>query len=476
MLGRRLLGNSLSILVTRLTQSIATFVLSASIARILGPYELGQYLLAFGYYFIFMSLASQGFKVLFTRELSRNPDETPTYLVSGTLLQLFFCFVGYAMLAGIIFSLPYKPDTSMVCYVMGLAIFPFAISNITESVFQAKEKMYLITISTVPIYILRLVVMIWAMQSGYGVVDLAFITVMSEVLILLIEWGLVLRLVTPKWKISWEFIWTAIKSVRTFIAIEGVAVINTRMQLLILSLLGGEVVVGLYGSIVQLMQPFDILSSSLTVGVFPSMTKTVALGLRKQRQLSERIIEMLCFVALPLTTGVFFFGRDLLDLVYQKSDFTTAAIPLCIVSVGLIASSFSRPLSYVLVANHFEKINMREVLTTTVTASVMGFFLVSRFGLMGAAISVLLMRLSSVTQYVYAVCVNLFSVRFWRIIRRPLLTSTLMVFVFWLLKHSGSNIWVVLAVSVSIYALLLGALVVLNLGGPRVAYAKLLQR
>jgi len=225
-----------------------------------------------------------------------------------------------------------------------------------------------------------------------------------------------------------------------------------------------------------LMQPFDILSSSLTVGVFPSMTKTVALGLRKQRQLSERIIEMLCFVALPITTGVFFFGRDLLDLVYQKSDFTTAAIPLCIVSVGLIASSFSRPLSYLLVANHFEKINMREVLTTTFTASVMGFFLVSRFGLMGAAISVLLMRLSSVAQYVYAVCANLFSVRFWRIIRRPLLVSTLMVFVLWLLKNSGSNIWVVLAVSISIYALLLGSLVVLNLGGPRVAYAKLLQR
>ncbi len=476
MLGRRLLGNSLSILVTRLTQSIATFVLSASIARVLGPYELGQYLLAFSYYFIFMSLASQGFKVLFTRELSRNPEETPTYLVSGTLLQLFFCFVGYAMLAGLIFILPYKADTSMVCYVMGLAIFPFAISNITESVFQAKEKMYLITISTVPIYILRLVVMIWAMRAGYGVIDLAFITVISEVLILLIEWGLVLRMVTPKWKISWEFIQTALKSVRTFIAIEGVAVINTRMQLMILSLLGGEIVVGLYGSIVQLMQPFDILSSSLTVGVFPSMTKTVGLGLRKQRQLSERIIEMLCFVALPITIGMPFFGGDLLALVYQKSDFSAATIPLCIVSVGLIASSFSRPLSYLLVANHFEKINMREVLTTTVTASILGVFLVSKFGLLGAAISVLLMRLSSCAQYLYAVCVNLFSLRVWRILRRPLLINGLMLLVFWFLKSSSSNIAVVLLVSTSIYALLLGSLIVFNLGGPKVAYAKFLQR
>ena len=95
-LGRRkLVGNSLAMLSNRLTQSIATFVLTAAIARLLGPETLGQYLLAFSYYFIFVGIVSEGVKTLFTRELSRHPAETPAFLVSGSLLQLL-CSVWWA--------------------------------------------------------------------------------------------------------------------------------------------------------------------------------------------------------------------------------------------------------------------------------------------------------------------------------------------------------------------------------------------
>ncbi|GAB4141385.1 MAG: hypothetical protein Fur0046_17340 [Cyanobacteria bacterium J069] len=476
MMGKRLLGNSFSIFATRLTQSITTFALSAFIARILGAYELGQYLLAFGYYFIFMSLASQGFKVLFTRELSRNPEQTPTYLVSGTLLQILFSTIAYIALVVTIYLLPYQDDTTVVCYVMGLAIFPFSLSNITESIFQSKEKMYLITLSTVPIYILRLPLMVWVMQSGYGVIGLCMTMVFSELLILLVQWAILLQSVIPVWTVDRRFIRTSIQSVRTFVAIEGVSVVNGRMQILILSLLGGEIVVGLYGAIMQLMQPFDILSTSLTVGVFPSMSKAVDLGRRKQRQLAETSIEMLLMVSLPLVMALIFFGRELLDVVYYRPDFGSAALPLAIVSLGLIASSFIRPLSYLLVANHLEHINMREVIVTTVLTGITGVILISQFQLMGAAVCVLMMRFISLGQYVYGVSFNLFSIRFWKSIRRPLLVTGQMTLVFWILENSTQDIFVITAISTVIYGLLVGTLVAFQAGGFRVVYTKLLQR
>ncbi len=116
---RLLLTNSLSMLVNRLIQSIATFVLTASIARTLGAYELGQYLLAFSYYFIFVTIASQGLKTLCTRELSRNPQEMPIYLGSGVFLQMLLSIASYMAMVFFVFVLPYNPDTSMVCYIMG---------------------------------------------------------------------------------------------------------------------------------------------------------------------------------------------------------------------------------------------------------------------------------------------------------------------------------------------------------------------
>ncbi len=146
-------------IVNRLVQSITTFVLTAAIARNLGAEAIGQYLLAYSYYFIFVGIASQGLKIFFARELAREPQKTSVYLMSGTWLQLIFSLVSYGGLVIVVFLLPYSSKTSTLCYIMGLTIIPFALSNVTEAIFQAKEKMHLIAIATVPVYVLRLIIM-----------------------------------------------------------------------------------------------------------------------------------------------------------------------------------------------------------------------------------------------------------------------------------------------------------------------------
>lgn len=472
---RRLLGNSLALLANRLTQSITAFVLVAAIARILGPYELGQYMLAFSYYFVFMTITSQGLKTLFTRELAVNPSETPVYLVSGTLLQLIFSLIGYVVLAIVVFVLPYSADTSMVCYVMGLAIIPFSLSNITEAIFQAQEKMYLIAISTVPVYILRILVMIWAMNLKYDVSVLSAILAISEALILLIEWGLIVRLVKPKWKINWEFVWGTTKASRTFMAIEGMAVLKERMQVLILSLLGGEVVVGLFGGITQLMQPFQIISYSLVIAVFPGMSKAVALGREKQRQIAGSLVEVLLCVALPFIVGLLFIGRGLLVLLYRDPSFANAAFALNIVSLGLITSSLSRPLSYALVANGFERINLMEVSFSTVIGGLLSVVLVSKYQLNGAALALLSLQVIACIIYVYYVYKHLFALQIWRTIRRPALISILMVAVFLFLQRFSQDTVTIMLIASAAYTLIVSILGVYALGGPGAVSAKLLR-
>ncbi|MBW4493464.1 MAG: oligosaccharide flippase family protein [Oscillatoria princeps RMCB-10] len=444
--------------VNRLAQSLTSFVLFASIARILGPYELGQYLLAFTYYFIFMSVAAQGFKTLFTRELSRHPQETPVYLVSGTLLQLLFSLTGYALLVAVVFALPYSSDTSTVCYVMGLAIVPFSLSNVTEAIFQAQEKMHPIAAITVPVYILRVGVMIWAMKLNFGVSFMAGIFVLSEFVILLIEWGLLARTVKPKWHINWEFIWQTVRAARTLVAIEGVAALSGRMQVLILSLLGGEVVVGLFGGVAQLMQPFEILAQSVVLAVFPSLSKAVTLGKEKQRHLVESIAEILLCVALPLLLGLYFIGGNLLIFIYRDPSFAEATAALKVVALGLVAVSFIRPLSSLLVASGLERVNLREVSVTNVLGGLLSVVLVSQYQLIGAAIAALLMNISACSQYMYAVRTRLFSLDLWRILRRPVLISVFMLAVFLILQEISQNILLTAVAASLAYLLLIGVL------------------
>lgn len=472
---RRLISNSLAMLINRLVQSIATFVLSAAIARLLGADALGQYLLAYSYYYIFVTLSSQGLKTLFTRELARNVEETPTYLVSGMFLQLLFSLVAYIALVTFVFIMPYSDDTSMMCYIMGLTVVPFALSNITEAIFMAQEKMHLIAFTTVPIYILRTFMMLAAMHFKYGIESIAAIFVVSETLILVVQCLLVIRFVQPEWKIKGGFLRDTVRGVSTFFAIEGAAVIGNYLEVIILSLLGSELLLGFYGGVAQLLQPFLIIANSVILAMFPAMSRTVDQGLDEQKRITENLIEMLMLIALPLLVGILFMGSELLTLVYGAS-FAQATLALQISALALILMPFSRVLSYLLVANGFEKVNLQEVTVTTSVGGLIGVVLISQFKLLGAAAMFFVKTVIGSVQFIYGVYSRLFALNLGRVFARPLLVSLLMAALFWVLKQSNLEVWVILSIATAAYGLVVTPIGVFMLGGPRVMYTMLLNK
>jgi O-antigen/teichoic acid export membrane protein len=461
----RLLSNSLAMLVNRLTQGIATFILNATIAQTLGATALGQYLLAMNYYFIFVNLSSQGLKTLFTRELALNPEIAPIYLVSGTLLQLVFGIIAYIALSTGIFLLPYSDETSLLCYVMGAMIIPFALSNITEAIFQAQEKMHLIAFSTVPIYIIRLLIIISILNWHYHLKYVAITLIASESLILLIQWLFLLRFLKPKWQIDKDFIWRTIHSSKTFFALEGMGIIASRIDILILSLLGNEKLVGIYGAICQLLQPYDIVASSLALATFPSMSKAVSEGKAKQIQVSENTIEILLCISLPFLVGMFFIGDRLLLFVYKDPSFSSQAIILHIISLSLITGAFSRPFNFLLIANGLEKLNLIEVAITTVVGGLTGIVLISQFQLMGAAFMSLAIGFTNFSVMMFFVYTRLFHLRLLKIFRRPLLISFLMSIVFLVLDRTSLDFLLTISLATGAYVVFAGLLIPRKSGG-----------
>ncbi|MBC1239480.1 oligosaccharide flippase family protein [Nostoc sp. 2RC] len=472
---RKLISNSLSMVINRLTQSITAFVLTASIARTLGAEALGQYLLAFTYYFIFVNIASQGLKTLFTREIAREPEKTSLYLISGTWLQLIFSCFSYVVLVIIVFLLPYTSETSTACYIMGLTIIPFSLSNITEAIFQAKEKMHLIALATVPVYVMRLFIMLWSMQRNYGVDYLAAILVISESIILAIEWILITKFVKTKLQIDKAFVWKTLKNARTFFAIEGLAVVNARIQILILSLLGSEFVIGVYGGIMQLFQPFLIVANSIGIALFPRLSKAVNEGRDKQRNIIEKCIEILLTIGLPLCVGLLFIGKNLLILIYNPS-FSQGSLALSIIAISLIFLPFNQSLSFLLVANGFEIVNLRQVAINTILGSLLGLILVSQYNLLGAAIMALLMSFIAFSQYIYFTYTLVFPLNLWKIIRNPLIISVLMAIVFIVLETINLNLLLTMAIATCCYILFVSLLSIHALGKIPIAWEKIVKK
>jgi O-antigen/teichoic acid export membrane protein len=371
--------------------------------------------------------------------------------------------------------MPYSKDTSTVCYIMGLTIVPFALSNVTEAIFLAHEKMHLIAVTTVPIYILRLFAMLAAMYFKYGIEYVAVIFVVSEALILLIQWLCILRFVKPEWKIQHSFIRDTVREVRTLFAIEGVAVISSRLDVVILSIVGSELLLGFYGGVVQLLQPFFIIATSLVITMFPAMSRTADQGRNEQRRIIGNLIEMLMLIALPFLVSILFVGQDVLTLVYGAG-FAQATLALQISALSLLLLPFSRALSYLLVARGFEQVNLREVAVTTAIGGGIGIVLISQFQLLGAAAMVVAKEVIAASQYIFATYHRLFALDLGRIFARPLLVSLLMIPLFWGLKQSKFETWMILLIATVAYGIFVGAIGVFVLGIPHRIYAKLLNK
>jgi O-antigen/teichoic acid export membrane protein len=348
---------------------------------------------------------------------------------------------------------------------MGLAIIPFSLSNVTEAVFQAQQRMHLIAASTVPIYILRLLFMLLTIHRGIN--HLTSTIVISECLVLIIEWILLTRTIKPIWKIKPDFMWRTLRESRTFFAIEGAAIINDRLQLLILSVFGNELLVGLYGSIAQLMQPLSIVGNSITLAIFPEMSKTIELGSDKQRQLTESILEILLCISLPFMVGIFYFGEDLLTFIYGKSRFHEAAIALSFTALTLPLFPFSRVLSYVLVANGLEKVNLIEVISTTLFGGLTGILLIPKYQLLGAVAVDLTMMLVSFSLYTFTVYKNLFLINPLKVFYHPVLISILIALECYMLKQININFPSILVITISSYFVIIGLLGVHIFGGYR---------
>jgi O-antigen/teichoic acid export membrane protein len=465
---KKLLINSLSLLANRLVQGVSTFVLTTFIARSLGADELGKYILAISYYYIFVTFFGLGLRTLFIRELSRDGVRTPVYLVSGTALQFLLSITAYLLLFVVVSLMPYDAETKTICILMGLSVIPFALSNITEAIFQAQERMHLITLSTVPIYLLRVGAMIWTVKNitAYPIEWVSVIMVASEAIILILQWLLILGSVKPQWRIEPKFMVTAFHGAKTFFAIDGAGILASKLDILFISLLGSPVFVGIYGAIRQLMQPVEIISSTLCSALFPRLSKAVTLGRREQRRTIEKFLELLFLILLPLIpTFLFQYGRDILVFVYKNPEFAQGDTALKITTISMILYPLSRLLYYVLLSNNLEKYNLIEVVITTMFGGLAGILLISKYQLIGAACMGVAMACCTCGVMSYGIQTHLFRIRLGRVLVRPVLIAGLISLVLFLLQQTKLDLWLNLAIATVVYGAIAAIILVNDMGG-----------
>lgn len=468
---RRLVGNFASLFSSEVVSRATTFVLYTLVSRTLGAFAFGQLSLALTLFFIFQVFAGAGLRMLVTREVARDRTKTDQVLVNGSAIVVVCSLLSLIGLLLFVRLMGYSRETASVVLLVALGVLPFSLSTINEAVFQAWERMSYIARANVPVHVAKVGLAFLLLWQGYGLFELILLLLASHGIILALEWWLMLRHITrPRVRINLHVCMSMVRATSPFLGMTAVVAINTSLDLLLLSKLATETDVGFYNAALQLIAIMIVVYQNIVLSVFPEMCRRFAAGVQGLKQISEHVLELLLAIALPATVGLSFLAEAAFLLLYGNADFLQASPGLRVLAWTLPLWASTHVLGRALVAGLREKVTLRIAVLTTILKLAFGLILISRFGLLGAAVSALLSAIvDSALHYVSAYRL-LFRLPVAKLAWKPALASACMAAYLALLGNRSVLFTVVSAGAV--YAVILMGLMIWSNGGPRRLKAK----
>lgn len=463
---RHVITNTLSLVTNDMVNRAITFVVYALIARYLGPYEFGQMSLTLTIFYLLQSLAPVGLKILLVREVARHKDRSGEYLVNGSLVALISSVLALMLMGIFLAAMHYSTDTVMIIIVISVGLVPYSVSAVCEALLQSHEQIRFITMANVPVSIFRGVAAFFLLANGFSLLWIGILFIVTFTATLIFEWILAARFVSkPVWKIDRALFWDIGRSSVTFLGLQTVIALTGSILTLFLSKSAGEVEVGLFNAANQMMAPILLVSQSTVMSLFPRMCQRFETGPDGFKQITEKLLEILLLLTLPLTVGLFFFAKPALLLLYKKEAFTQSALILQIMVWILIFRAITSVLGRVLMASQKERILLNIMIFEAALSLALSFWMINTWKGIGAAYVSIIVGLVDLTLHVFYCWKVVGRIRYEGAFWKALIASAVMSL--WLIYavNSSMNIWLNILIASVIFVFSWFILAVVETGG-----------
>ncbi len=386
--------NAAAVLASDVVNRATTFLLYALVARYLGIFQFGQMSLALTLFCTFQVLSAAGVKMLITREVAKDRTRTGTFAVTGSLVVIAASILSFGLLALFVRLMQYSPSTKSIILLLGLALLPFSLSAVCEVVFLGGERMHLIAYANVPMNTVKVAVAFLMLHEGYDLYALMILAVVAQTAVVIVEWLLLFRLtIRPRIGADVPFALALIKSATPFLGMDTIIALMASVNIVLLSRMAGERGTGLYNAATQVLVPANLLCQSIVLSAFPALCKRFEPSFRQARLISERLLALLLAIALPATVGLLFLSNSVLVFLYGKKGFQSAGMAVRVMAGTIILTAITSVLTQVLLAAGRERLTFRIVAIDLLVSLVLGIILIREFGLIGAALSMLLTKI-----------------------------------------------------------------------------------
>lgn len=328
--------NTLFLSASQLIARTIGFFYFVFLARRLGVENFGIYTFTLAFVYNFLPVADFGIERLILRDISRNPPRAKLYFARLLPLRLFLGILGYLGILGAAIILGQPRQEVLYLAVLGLGLIPYNLTYLVAALQNARERMEYMAAANIAIIVLTAVfgfLFVWLKLS------LAWILLAYFLANFLVCLGFLGRLgklgLLVKFEADWNF-WKKILSQSWVFAILTIlAVFYLRFSLILVGILKGSYLTGIYGSAFKFIDAGILIPQSLALALFPLSSRLFADNKNKLRNIYKKSI-LILFLGGLAAGAVMFFGSNLIIPLVYGSQYSQAAPVFSILGISMI--------------------------------------------------------------------------------------------------------------------------------------------
>lgn len=306
---------SVSLLSQIFSYIFAFFALTYS-ARYLGLEGFGILSVALAFTGIFTVFLDLGLNTLTVREIARYNSLAKEYTANSMFLRIFLAIITLGVIFVITKIINYNQETTIIIIIIAASMILYNFSNVFFSIFQALEKLEYISIGGLLYNIILLIGILLLIKYHSKLLEFSSIYVIAAIILLIYAY-LIFRwkLFSPK-SLKWNMWKKLIKEAWPF-AISGMSFnIYTWIDSLLLSIIVGTGVVGLYNASYRLMLIVFFIPAIFSAAIFPVMSRNYYSSKEALKVSFEKLLKILVLIALPMAIGTILIADKIILFIY----------------------------------------------------------------------------------------------------------------------------------------------------------------
>ena len=446
---QRIAKNSLFLLASNIISKILGFFYVMYIARYLGAEGFGILSFALAFTGIFSVFGDLGLGSLTIREVARDKSLAGKYLGNITVIKIILVIITFGLIAITINLLGYPKQTIKVVYFLALSVILSSFSNIFNSIFQAYEKMEYQSLGQILSSALMLSGALFAISHGLDVIGFASIYFLVSAVALGYSFAVYTwKFSLPKLEIDWSFWKPTIKEALPFFLSAVVDIIAFKIDIIMLSMMKGDMVVGWYSAAYRLIETLMFIPATFAGAIYPVLSNFYVSSQESLKLMYKKSFKYLFIVGLPIAVGTTILAHKIILFIY-KSGFTHSMIALQILIWAIPIIFLTYMFGTMLASINKQLLALKINFLCMILNIMINLILIPRYSYIGASIATVITTLLSFILFFRFLSKFIYKIQIHKYILKPIMASTIMgLFIF---SFAKTNLFLLICISIVIY-------------------------